>query len=62
MGNKQEQEELLLNHSKNSRKGGLITMPFIIGVYVFLILTLFFFFFFFVSCLLLLFELVFVLL
>lgn len=47
MGNKQEQEELLLNHSKNSRKGGLITMPFIIGVYVFLILTLFFFFFFF---------------
>ncbi|XP_004237077.1 protein NRT1/ PTR FAMILY 1.2 [Solanum lycopersicum] len=30
MGNKQEQEELLLNHSKNSRKGGLITMPFII--------------------------------
>ncbi|KAH0684433.1 protein NRT1/ PTR FAMILY 1.2-like [Solanum tuberosum] len=30
MGNKSEQEELLLNHSKNSRKGGLITMPFII--------------------------------
>ncbi|CAN4080487.1 unnamed protein product [Withania somnifera] len=30
MGNDSEQEEYLLNHSHNSRKGGLKTMPFII--------------------------------
>ncbi|KAK4358212.1 hypothetical protein RND71_023822 [Anisodus tanguticus] len=30
MGSNQEQEEYLLNHSHISRKGGLITMPFII--------------------------------
>lgn len=30
MGNNPEQEELLLNHSQNSRKGGLKTIPFII--------------------------------